>query len=269
MLCATCEARLCGRTALCPEQISSRDEASADAWVVDRWGRMHALSPSRTIVGRQPGDGGLAIADPSVSRRHARLERDGDGWLVVDLESTNGTLVAGTRVIGSAPLESGAAVTFGDVAFFFTTRGDVSLRSVAVASNTERPSAFDPDEDRDETFCGLRSMAISLSAPSGGGGGVLDVAGTRVQLTLAQFELFRLLVDRMVAEPDREERVRGFIRSSELLASLSWDTPRPDDANLKQLVRRLRRTLERRAVADIIESRHGFGYRLRVVPRMR
>jgi DNA-binding response OmpR family regulator len=70
----------------------------------------------------------------------------------------------------------------------------------------------------------------------------------------------------MEEESKVDERVRGFVRSSELLASLSWDTARPDDNHLKQLVRRARRSLARAGIADVIESRHGFGYRLRIVP---
>ena len=46
----------------------------------------------------------LAIADMTVSRRHAQLERTEDGWLLTDLESTNGTRVNGWRVRGKVPV---------------------------------------------------------------------------------------------------------------------------------------------------------------------
>ena len=50
-------------------------------------------------IGR--GDGmDVVVADPQVSRVHARLERDGDEWAVVDLGmSRNGTFVNGRRVL--------------------------------------------------------------------------------------------------------------------------------------------------------------------------
>ncbi len=50
-------------------------------------------------IGR--GDGmDVVIADPQVSRVHARLERDADEWAVVDLGmSRNGTFVNGRRVL--------------------------------------------------------------------------------------------------------------------------------------------------------------------------
>lgn len=47
----------------------------------------------------------VVVADPRVSRVHARLERDGDEWAVVDLGmSRNGTFVNGKRVLVRARL---------------------------------------------------------------------------------------------------------------------------------------------------------------------
>jgi hypothetical protein len=57
----------------------------------------------------------LAIADMTVSRRHAQLERTADGWLLTDLESTNGTRVNGWRVRGKVPVRPGDLVSFGDL----------------------------------------------------------------------------------------------------------------------------------------------------------
>jgi hypothetical protein len=55
----------------------------------------------------------LAIADMTVSRRHATLERTPDGWMLTDLASTNGTRVNGWRVRGKVPVRAGDLVTFG------------------------------------------------------------------------------------------------------------------------------------------------------------
>lgn len=40
----------------------------------------------------------LALQDPKVSRRHARIEKQGESWRLVDLDSTNGTYVNGVPV---------------------------------------------------------------------------------------------------------------------------------------------------------------------------
>ncbi|TVZ00652.1 FHA domain-containing protein [Trebonia kvetii] len=65
----------------------------------------------------------LAIADVTVSRRHAQLERTADGWLLSDLESTNGTRINGWRVRGRVPVRVGDLVSFGSLEAVFA-RGD-------------------------------------------------------------------------------------------------------------------------------------------------
>lgn len=49
------------------------------------------------VVGRDPSVG-ISLRDAGVSWHHARFEDRGDGWAVVDLESTNGVVVNGARV---------------------------------------------------------------------------------------------------------------------------------------------------------------------------
>ena len=48
-------------------------------------------------VGRDD-DVAIRVDEPLVSRRHARLEKRGEAWVVVDLGSTNFTRVNGERV---------------------------------------------------------------------------------------------------------------------------------------------------------------------------
>lgn len=68
----------------------------------------------------------LAISDMTVSRRHAQLERTKDGWLITDLESTNGTRVNGWRVRGKVPVRVGDVVSFGNLETVFW-RGEDSV----------------------------------------------------------------------------------------------------------------------------------------------
>jgi pSer/pThr/pTyr-binding forkhead associated (FHA) protein len=49
------------------------------------------------VIGRDP-DCALVVTDPTVSRRHAELRREGDRWVVADLGSSNGTRVNGWRI---------------------------------------------------------------------------------------------------------------------------------------------------------------------------
>ena len=58
----------------------------------------------------------------TVSRLHAQLERTADGWLLSDLESTNGTRVNGWRVRGKVPVRAGDLVSFGNLEVVFVPR---------------------------------------------------------------------------------------------------------------------------------------------------
>jgi diguanylate cyclase (GGDEF)-like protein len=55
-------------------------------------GARYTLADQAAILGRG-SDCDIRISDHSVSRRHARIQPSGDGYLAVDLQSTNGTFV--------------------------------------------------------------------------------------------------------------------------------------------------------------------------------
>jgi hypothetical protein len=57
------------------------------------------------------------LADPTVSRRHARLRRRDDRWVLADLGSTNGTRLNGWRVAEEVELRAGDRVSFGTARF--------------------------------------------------------------------------------------------------------------------------------------------------------
>jgi hypothetical protein len=59
----------------------------------------------------------FVLADPSVSRFHARLHREPDGWLLRDLGSTNGTMLNGWRVTEPVSVRPGDRVSFGLISF--------------------------------------------------------------------------------------------------------------------------------------------------------
>jgi pSer/pThr/pTyr-binding forkhead associated (FHA) protein len=61
----------------------------------------------------------LILPDDSVSTVHAKLQRREGIWMIVDLNSTNGTFVDGERVPGDAPLAPGSLLRFGEVRAFF------------------------------------------------------------------------------------------------------------------------------------------------------
>ncbi len=58
------------------------------------------LSADSLTIGRS-SESALVIRDDYTSSHHARLMLRGDSWAIQDLDSTNGTFVAGQRVSGS------------------------------------------------------------------------------------------------------------------------------------------------------------------------
>ena len=55
----------------------------------------------------------IVFADSNVSRVHAQLQQDSTGWLVVDLGSTNGVKVNGTKISKEKLLADGDELAFG------------------------------------------------------------------------------------------------------------------------------------------------------------
>lgn len=55
----------------------------------------------------------IVFADSNVSRVHAQIQHDLTGWLVVDLGSTNGVKVNGTKILKGELLADGDELTFG------------------------------------------------------------------------------------------------------------------------------------------------------------
>jgi hypothetical protein len=70
----------------------------------------------RFTIGRTR-DCDLCLADPSVSRRHAELIRDADGWLLNDLGSRNGTRLNGWLVRETVAVRAGDRLELGSAIF--------------------------------------------------------------------------------------------------------------------------------------------------------
>jgi hypothetical protein len=84
------------------------------------------------VLGRdQAAD--VSIDDRSVSRRHARVYREGEGWRVEDLKSANGTFLDGNRVT-IAPLSNGQELRLGSVAWRVEIAGEDPRATLLISS---------------------------------------------------------------------------------------------------------------------------------------
>ncbi|MFC5188074.1 DUF1707 and FHA domain-containing protein [Actinomadura harenae] len=99
--------------------VTARIEA---AWRAPRLPRftLPDAALSRIVVGRAPGCQ-FILTDLTVSRFHAELYRAGDGWMVSDLGSMNGTRVNGWRLTGPARVRPGDEIGFGNLSFIVAT----------------------------------------------------------------------------------------------------------------------------------------------------
>jgi hypothetical protein len=91
--------------------------ADAELILVGQNKRSYPLSKDQLSIGRLDTSD-VALADPGASRRHAEIRREGDEWVVVDLGSTNGTIVNGKRVQRHR-LSTGDRVMIGDTVLEF------------------------------------------------------------------------------------------------------------------------------------------------------
>jgi hypothetical protein len=83
-------------------------------------GKRHEVDKRRVVIGRSK-ECDIQLADPNVSRRHAELRQEGSAYWLVDLDSTNGSVVNGHRS-ARAKLESGDTITIGSTDLLFERR---------------------------------------------------------------------------------------------------------------------------------------------------
>ena len=101
--------------------------SSGEARLVGKAGSMlgvaFSLSGETMTIGRdEPAD--IVVGDAFVSRLHATLSAQGQGWIITDTGSTNGSFVNGERLEANVgrPLSPGDEVVVGHAAFTFEQR---------------------------------------------------------------------------------------------------------------------------------------------------
>lgn len=109
-----------------------RDIPGSSAEAGDRRGRLRALLVVRPAtgdkntyrlidnftVGRAP-DNDLVLDDTFASQHHVKILATGDGFVLQDLDSTNGTFIDGNRVSELVPLHDGTTITIGKASLVY------------------------------------------------------------------------------------------------------------------------------------------------------
>jgi uncharacterized protein YegL len=105
-----------------PTQVKGTPTAPALAWLVgiegrDK-GRKYEINTAEAVLGRGT-DADLRLDDDEVSRRHAKIVKQGNGrYTVVDMASTNGLKVNGSKVLTSE-IRDGDTLEIGSSTFMF------------------------------------------------------------------------------------------------------------------------------------------------------
>jgi pSer/pThr/pTyr-binding forkhead associated (FHA) protein len=105
---------------------------------IDR-GRVYTELPVPVTIGREEGNT-LRLNDERVSRFHAKVQIDGDDYILTDLESTNGTRVNGTTV-QIRRLRIGDRVGVGRSLLLFGSNEQIAARMASLAGVGQSPAS--------------------------------------------------------------------------------------------------------------------------------
>ncbi len=105
-------------------------------YTLDGQSRYFPLSGPRVRLGRG-SDNDVVLSDVSVSRYHAEIRRDGDGWSIFDLKSTNGVEL-NRAAVQRAPLQAGDRLSIGVFELVVEPHADVrTQQDVVVTAHPE------------------------------------------------------------------------------------------------------------------------------------
>jgi|GEM_PF-3739458 len=95
------------------------DEAMPSASLQITGGKTSRIvfTPDRNsfIVGRNSTESNFAVSDSRVSKQHFCIEPTEDGYVILDLKSSNGTFVNGKRITSTATLHHDDVIEFGRI----------------------------------------------------------------------------------------------------------------------------------------------------------
>jgi len=197
--------------------------------------RRLSLTQESITLGRDPACE-VVLASSFVSRRHARIERRGGRFEVVDEGSRNGVFVNGARVDKRAPLRKGDEIAVADFLLTYWEADGDDVTQTFTGAATERLIV---DAARREVWLGVQKLDLRLSAQ--------------------EWDLLALLYEGGVRVFDHQtlgDRVWG----SETVGGKPL--PKYDENMIHRLVFRLRAKLRGATGRNWIVNVPGVGYRL-------
>jgi phosphoserine phosphatase RsbU/P len=105
-------------------------------------GQQFTIDTDETVIGRSAGLP-IKLSGPNISRRHARILRDGNKYLVEDLGSSNGTYLNDRRITGLTQMSANDTLRIGPYMFRFELPGEIASdltiqrQTLAMPGNTD------------------------------------------------------------------------------------------------------------------------------------
>ena len=121
--------------------------------------RMHEFEQPEIILGRKTRHAHTDLdltPDAMVSRTHARIRRETDGWWIEDLNSKHGTFVNGVRLTYARRLNSGDVLQVGQT--------ELSVGQLPTATEVSEPAP--PTEPEEKIEHALDAEEISAADPA-------------------------------------------------------------------------------------------------------
>ena len=118
------------------------------------------LPEQEAVIGRDPSCD-VVLNSSFVSRQHARLQRSGEAYELVDAGSRNGVLVNGKRLERRHVLQKGDEI---EIAEFLLTFWEPSAEESTRVLEDLRSDLLHVDRDSKEVWLGPRRLELRLSA---------------------------------------------------------------------------------------------------------
>ncbi len=168
--------------------------------IFDRAGnrQSHRLAQPEISIGRVAGND-IVLGDANVSKFHAKLSVDDDRVTVIDLRSTNGTFINGSRLTGTAPIASSDLIQIADYSLQVEHVGELP-------DNPAEDSTGHPLDQQSE------ASASEVSARA-----IWELQKSLHDRLIAHLDLRRLDLDRLNSD---ELRARVLASVQQILAEL-------------------------------------------------
>jgi K+-sensing histidine kinase KdpD len=165
------------------------------------------LKRKTTTVGRHPNNE-ISLLLESISRFHAKIEQQDAGYILTDLNSSNGTFINGERIVSPRLLHENDVLTFGRADFIFSSASPEVRRK----TETNKAIGFTPTHTSSVNIVGdeaspslILSTKLSVeSTPLPGS----DMSGKRIDVDLLRKSNERLLTLYKLSEVIRASTTR-------------------------------------------------------------